>query len=157
MPPDQIGSDPFQNAMGFSFRTFFNLARAEIAGRDSLPDVLVVLGGQAATHHYIKAFNEIQQKILTDPEASKSLEQMITEAGKLKPDMEVMHGLYNKMMKGSGAAKNNAGKFVHHSISHYAGNAKRALPGAISASLKSDQQGVVQDSDKIDLPEDWNK
>ena len=156
-PPDQIGSDPFQNAMGFSFRTFFNLARAQMAGRTSLADVSVALGGQAATHHYIKAFNEIQQKILTDPEASKSLEQMIKEAGKLKPDMEVMHGLYDKMMKGSGAAKNNAGKFVHHSISHYAGNAKRALPGAISASLKSDQQGVVQDSDKIDLPEDWNK
>jgi hypothetical protein len=147
-----VSADPFQNAMGFSFRTFFNLARAGIAGRTSVPDIAVALGGQAATHHYIKAFNAIQQQILTDPDSSKNLVKMVEEAAKVTPDRAKMLSAWEKIAGNAGAAKEGAANLVVKSFKHYTKNLKTALPGAAST-LNQPKTDMTPDDYKIDIPE----
>jgi len=150
-----VSADPFQNALGFSFRSFFNLGRSYITGRDSIPDIAIALGGQSATYHYIKAFNEIQQQIMTDPESSKNLAKMVAESAKLKPNAKVMSDAWSKIAGNAGVANEGAGKFVAKFVAkladYYKNNGKLSAIGA-AASTTHQERPQAQD-EQIDIPE----
>ena len=80
--PSSIGKDPLSQSVGVSFRTLFNVIRAVGMHRTSEADAAVMLGGQAGAHLMAKQYNELMQRIASDPESSKYLLQLAKDGTK---------------------------------------------------------------------------
>lgn len=65
--------DALKQETGISALSVFPVLRAVIAGRTSTTQASTVMGGQAATHLVLKKMGEIEQQILSDPNAAKQL------------------------------------------------------------------------------------